>query len=240
MKRLSKAIATVGVCIALSMAASAQAGVIIGTADTGNCYPFLCNDSGTDVGQSIEYQQVYTSTAFSGPISITQLTFYQIFAAQFGGSTTVLDGNYQISLSTTSAPVNGLSTNLASNIGADNTLFFNGNLGGMSVNPSLNITGGPFNYDPSKGNLLVDIFVTNQANVPNGSGNGYNDADSTGSVTSRAYFLAGSTQFGNADSVGLVTGFNVASIPEPSGFVLAGTALIAGLGVSLRRRRARA
>jgi len=33
--------------------------VTVGFHNTGNCYPFLCNDSGISSGQSIEYQQVY-------------------------------------------------------------------------------------------------------------------------------------------------------------------------------------
>ena len=39
---------------------SASADVTIGAFNTGNCYPFMCNDSGVGAGQSIEYQQVYS------------------------------------------------------------------------------------------------------------------------------------------------------------------------------------
>ena len=238
MKKLSKMIAILCASWAFLFAASAHAGVIIGTADNGNAYPLMCNDSGTDTGVTMEYQQVYSSTAFSGTTDITSLTFYQIFAAEFGGTSTVLAGNYQISLSTTSAAVDGLSSTLANNIGADNTVFFNGSLGGASVNPSLTISGGSFVYDPTKGNLLIDIVATNQPNFPNGSGNGYLDADDTGSVTSRAYSFGGAAT-GNADAIGLVTGFNV--VPEPSSVVLGGTALLVGLGFGLLgRHRARA
>src|SRR5262249_6580858 len=42
-------------------------------------------------------------------------------------------------------------------------------------------------YDPSLGELLLEIVVTNQDNVPNGIGAGANKADETGTVTSRAY-----------------------------------------------------
>lgn len=44
-------------------------------------------------------------------------------------------------------------------------------------------------YNLALGNLLLEIVVTNQDNVPNFSGNGYNEADGSGTVTvtSRAY-----------------------------------------------------
>jgi len=242
MRGLRKAIAIMAACCGLALTGSANAGgVIVGVADQGNCYPFMCNDSGTSVGQSIEYQQVYTSSAFgSTPIAISGLTFYQIFAAQFGGTDAVLAGNYNVSLSTTSVAVNALSTTLSSNVGADSATFFNGSLPTAPFGSSFTITGTAFNYDPTKGNLLMDIVVTNQASLPNGTGNGYNDADDTGLSTSRAYAL---TNVGNfADGIGLVTGFTFGpqhTVPEPSSFVMAGAAVVMGLGL-VRRRRARA
>lgn len=182
--------------------------VTVGVANEGNCYPFMCNDSGTSTGPSIHYQQVYSASSFTGVTQINSLTLFDVFAAQFGGTSAVLSGNYQVSLSTTTRAVNGLSTNLASNIGADNTLIFNGDLGGLSTTPSFTITGTvPFVYDPSLGNLLLDIVVTNQTLRPNGSGNGYNDADSRGTMTTRAFASVGNTN-GAVDTVGLVTRFN--------------------------------
>src|SRR5579872_3154383 len=76
----------------VSIAAVQQAdavAVTVGTADpsNGNCYPFMCNDSGTSSGPSINYEQVYTSAAFGAPTSIGSATFY--FAPQFGGNDTL-------------------------------------------------------------------------------------------------------------------------------------------------------
>jgi hypothetical protein len=196
-----------GLAVCFSFTPSANAATVtVGSFDAGNCYPFLCNDSGTSSGQSIEYQQVYASSAFSGPVSITALTFF--FASEFGGSSLVLDGSYKVSLSTTSAPINGLSSIAANNIGPDNTVFATFVVSSHNVdsNPSFTITGGPFTYDPSKGNLLIDLVVTNQDNVPNGSGNGYNEADDTGTQTSRLYAFDGNG-VGITDSIGLVTEF---------------------------------
>src|SRR5208282_1449873 len=196
-----------GLAVCLGFAPGAHAATVtVASYNTGNCYPFLCNDSGISSGQSIEYQQVYASTAFSAPISITALTFF--FASEFGGSSLVLNGNYQVSLSTTAAPINGLSSIAANNIGPDNVTFANFNVFSNDVDsdPSFSITGGPFLYDPCRGNLLIDLVITNQDNVPNGSGNGYIQADSSGTETSRL-FAFDSSGVGTTDSVGLVTEF---------------------------------
>src|SRR5947209_4533475 len=218
------------VCIA-SIPASLYGSITVGTFNTGNCYPFMCNDSGVSVGQSIEYQQVYASSSFGlSPVSISTITFY--WASVYGGASSILNGNYTVSLSTTGAAVGALSTTLSSNIGADNATFFNGALGGAFVN-SFTISGAPFTYNPSGGNLLIDIVVTNQDNLGNGSGNGYNQADFTGLDTSRVYDNGSG---GSSDGTGLVTTFDAGLVhtPEPAfmGLLAVG---VAGLLIGRRR-----
>jgi hypothetical protein len=181
--------------------------VTVGVANDSRCYPFMCNNSGSNEGQSIQYQQIYAANAFSGLTQINSLTFFRIFAAAAGGTSTILAGNYRVSLSTTTKAVNGLSTNLSSNIGANNTLIFTGNLGTMSTTPSFTINAStPFVYNPAAGNLLLDIVVTNQTVMQNGTGNGYNDADATGTVTTRALAVVGGENV--VEAIGLVTEFN--------------------------------
>jgi hypothetical protein len=111
---MKKILAAAVVCLAL-FAVPAFAGlVVVGSpADvgTGNCFPYGCAYSG-------EYQQVYNSGQFSGPITITDLEFYNT-QVNFGATGTNT-GNFAISLSTTSADWNTPSSHYAKNIGGDN------------------------------------------------------------------------------------------------------------------------
>ena len=238
---------TVLACAAISETAIAQ--ITVGTFDTGNCYPFMCNDSGTSVGQSIEYQQVYSSAAFSMPVAITSETFYWQGAQIFGGSDTLLGGSYLFSLSTTAAPVNGLSSTLASNLGPDNApvLLFSVPAGGQSFGTSFTFHNAvPFFYNPGLGNLLMDVNVSG-ASAPGGNiffdTNGFNGgADNGNTIVGRVYCPFGDCSMHSpvAESgYGLVTDFSTGTaVPEPSFVYVLGGAL-ALLGVAQRVRRNR-
>jgi hypothetical protein len=132
----------------------------------------------------VDYQQVYAASAFSGPLTITSVDFY----FKNGGSSKVigvLGGHYNVYLSTTSAVVNALSTNLPTNRGSDWTWV--GTVSpGSDTNPMLVITTMPFTYNPTKGNLLFEIIGVGQANLCNGCGGGYDQTDFSGLVISRA------------------------------------------------------
>jgi len=199
----------------------ASADTTVGATSGGNCYPFLCNDSGVSTGQTIDYQQVYSSSAFGATQTINALSFY--FNPNFGGTSNVLSGTYDIYLSTTGAAVNGLSSDPTTNRGGDYTLVdvFSGL---VDSNPSftINLTS-PFSYDPTSGNLLLEVIASDQPNFQNGSGNGYLAADSTGTTTSRAWSYGASTIL-NPDSNGLVTTFSTPPIAtaEPGSITLLG------------------
>src|SRR5262249_5335045 len=94
-------------CISMFCAVSAFADTIVGLPpdpNTGNCFPFGCSYNG-------EYQEVYTHSQFSGPITIRDLEF---FNTQFNrGATLMNSGNWTISLSTTAADWNTLSSTYA-------------------------------------------------------------------------------------------------------------------------------
>lgn len=130
----------------LAVASSAVTIGAPGNPFDGDCAPFGCVH---------QYQQVYGGGSFSGPMTISSITF---FNKNFVPGS-IAAANYQIFLSTTSKSVNGLDATFANNLGADNQLFFDGPLGGL-IGPSnqFTITGTPFNYDPSHGNLLLTII----------------------------------------------------------------------------------
>jgi len=226
------------VCL-LTIGVAMHADVTVGTYDTGNCYPFLCNDSGTNVGVSIDWQQAYSKTAFPGQITITNLEFY--YAAQFGGSSTMINGTYDIYLGTSANPFNALSPNQPANRMGDWTLVDHlvVNNNGCDFNPVCTINVTPFTYTPGNGDLLLEIIVTNQDVVPNGSGNGYNEADDTGNLMFRTWCLGQKDcQNANVDSFGaLVTTFSTGQtgVPEPGTLVMLGSGVLGVAGL-LRRK----
>ncbi len=220
-------------CAALVLAVPAFANVTVGLpADpgTGNCFPFGCAYSG-------EYQQVYSHTQFTGPITILDLEFFNTVADS--GATQMNTGTWTIYLSTTSADWNTLSTTYANNIGGNNTLVFSGDLTQpWTFGDTLHVTlTTPFTYDPSQGNLLMDVFVSG-ATDPGGTiffdTNGYDNGNFDGNnYLGRVYcngcFPAGNTNYG----YGLVTSFS--TIPEPGTLALLGTGLVGLFGVVRRR-----
>jgi hypothetical protein len=119
----------------------------------GNCFPFGCAYNGS-------YQQVYISSQFSGPITITGLSFYN---TQVNDEATAMNsGTWTISLSTTSKNLDTLSTTFSNNIGPDNTQVFSGNLAqSWAFGDTLAIVlTTPFTYNPSSGNLLMTVVAT--------------------------------------------------------------------------------
>jgi hypothetical protein len=112
-----------------------------------SCQPFGCptailtNGGASLLSWTPEYQQVYAKTAFTlGSYTITGISFPVSSGGNAPGGAPNA-GTFQISLSTTSAPVlnagntaTGLSkTNLSSNLGADNTVVYSGPLPAISA-----------------------------------------------------------------------------------------------------------
>ena len=212
--------------LALSAAVAVTAsGQLIGTVDrrVGNIFPFG-GVFPNSVYQNTVYQQVYASSNFVlGPVLISEIDFFPI-ADSFGRLNT---GTFNIFLSTTSAAVDGLNTtDFDANRGADNTLFGSFALGGAAPR-TLAFTGPGFFYNPSIGNLLVDMRISitlGGDDVEFGANSG-----NAGGVYSRA------TNFGTGfEGVGLQTRF--VSTPEPASILLVATGLGGIAAIRWRRR----
>jgi hypothetical protein len=150
----------------------------------------------------------------------------------------------EIDLSTTSASPGSLSTTFANNIGGDDTVVFP--KGPLSLSSNFTPAAGgskafdivitlttPFSYDPSKGNLLLDVM-----NFSGGTTTVF-DADGASSQVSRLFSTTSSgvnDATGETDNIGLVTQFvftSPSAVPEPALPIVCGAGLLA---VALARR----
>jgi hypothetical protein len=169
------------------------------------------------------YQQVYSSSLFSSAVSIDSLTFFA-----WSENTSISAGTYEFRLSTTSYAVNALDTVVqANNVGGDVVTFSIDYLSGDTY-PELTITGDTFLYDPTQGNLLLEILV-GPAGFSSGGFGGFQTGNGTfGELSSRT-----SNWVSGYESYGLVTEFGVTAVPVPAALLL----FISGLSVLLCRPR---
>jgi hypothetical protein len=235
----------VAVSGALISSHASAATVVIGTTNNSNSLPLGYNIVGTGASArtAVRYQQVYGASAFSAltePVAITGLSFFAYPDVCYGPgfcfpqSQNISDGTYTFSLSTTSRAVNGLSTTLDNNVGTDNTVFFSGALSGTST-----VTGTtPFVYDPTMGNVLLDITISSQ--TPNGSF--FNVSSLANDQMSRMWSVDGISAADEtvaARTYGLVTQFDytaVTPVPEPESYAMLGFGLLT-VGIVARRRK---
>ncbi len=201
--------------------------VTIGTNTSLNGAPFYPGYSG-------EYQQVYSASAFSGPVLITGITF---FPGSLGLITsTPISGQFTINLSTTSAGVSTISLTYASNIGADNALFFSG-----TVSNVFSFAGGPFHYDPLLGNLLMDVNTISASGAPILLAGCSPDTNRVFNLGGTGAPRRGNFPLCGAIGYGLLTEFTIAPVttpvPEPATLLLVGSG-IAGLWLKRKKRAA--
>ena len=234
--RLSTLTALTAVCLACVTAAHSQSITIGAPGDPGNGNAFPFGNTFGGVGFTSRYQQVYNKSLFSTPIAINQITFFHTNNNIGGpGGVGIQPATYTIHLSTTGKPVNGLdASNFNANVGADDAFFFSANLGG-AIGPELSFNGPAFHYDPSAGNLLLDIT---KVDISDPLVDIFLDAHAGtfGSDSSRAGTFSTTSNI----SYGLVTRFSFqpTSTPEPGSMVLLAGILVAGTGLARRRRMA--
>ncbi len=216
MKRFLMAAAVA--CCAAAVVSPAQA-LVIGTADTTNSYPFGSSGAG------YYYQQIYSASSFSGPLSINLISFYNSLSPS---TVTPLTDTFTLYLSTTNAAVSTFDTNAMSYPDGTFTQVFTGTLGSL-VNGRLDIAlQTAFNYNPAAGNLVLTVKDFDLGS----GGNLFLDADKNVGVTNERIYA-----YGYDFNQGLVTGFNdaVASVPEPATWAM----MIVGFGLvggAMRRK----
>lgn len=195
--------------------------------DTGNLYPLFS-------AKPIRYQQIYNKGQFfrfgGKPQMINSIAFRaHPSGIAFTGSVPQLEVN----LSTTTKTPDALSNSFADNVGSDNLQVFSGplevvaNNSQSSARPNsfdivIKLTT-PFLYDPSKGNLLLDIRNTQGGTQTPPLDQEIDATSAESDSVSRVYNYgdsaassAGSTGGRREnDTVGLVTRFGTTTNPAP-------------------------
>jgi hypothetical protein len=201
------------ILILLSFAPSMAnaATLVIGSNGDLSRYPFgadpgAASSAFPDFAAGGVYQQVYAGSVFSGPVTITQIAFASKSVLTSGPGLATY--NFNVGLSTTAVGPGGLSTNLATNRGADFAQVFTGILpvaitANNQFDVIINIT--PFTYNPANGNLLLDVSFNAPAQFSAGPVMYLNAGFSPSS--SRAANPSGNAGGGFVDGFGLFTRF---------------------------------
>ncbi len=208
--------------------------VIVGTPTSSNCAPFQCTGAGAS-GASTRYTQIYDSSWFNEPFTISSIEFFKT-----SPNANLMSFDYEITLSTTTSSSSSFSLVYDENTGSDAALFAQG-----SFTPSegdfFSFQGIGFDFDPSIGNLLVDFTLTNRVGSdPTFPRSLQFSFDSGIQRIYGNYGDSGSTGCSDGSDCGLVTGFNyaaTASVPEPASLLLIGSGITGLLGSRIRSKR---
>ena len=171
------------------------------------------------------FQQVYSASEFqglpAGGADLTALCFR--VDGPLGFTAFAVITNLQVMISTTTRGPDQLSTTFASNLGSDAKIVLAPSLypfeadGGQFNGTPNPFTGcfyftTPFSYDPSMGNLLIDIqtFSNNRSIPP------FDAVNILGDSVSSVASYNGNLNVGQADTRGLLTDLFFVPVPEPS------------------------
>jgi hypothetical protein len=204
-------------------------------------------------GGGSHVQQVYESQLFGnfgGARSISALAFRTFAGASpnafFGNQLTISD--VRISLSTTGRgdeTGNTLGSSFADNVGADQMLVYSGALTLTTTSPGsfdyIVTLQNAFTYDPSLGNLLLEVLIPTSATVGGNGILGFLTFDQANTLNDGIFSVVNTTDGGAAsgtpDTAGAITRFisNEVAVPEPLSLAVFGAGLM-GLGLARRRR----
>ncbi len=163
------------------------------------------------------YQQVHDATQFAGPLRIDSFAFSP-------GSTGSYAADVEIRLGVTDTVVGALSPDLDVNIEEPLAIVYSDSFS-QSVtsarDDSFSIVfafSSPFVYEPSDGNLLIEIQVENGSSMSDGPGKVYGFSNVSGNpLASRAWESLGAGSLDNgAGSGALHVKMEVTSVPESS------------------------
>src|ERR1044072_6230151 len=211
----------------VSFPASAVNGTLtIGANDNNSRYPIGLDPSAN--GTSFPnfqaggtYQQVYAKTAFTGPVTITQIA---LASHELTSNPGTANYDFNVSLGVTAAAPDARSTNTAATRAPQMVPVFSGPLtanitDGAQFDVVINVT--PFTYDPADGNLLLELNFNAPVQFSGGSLLYFRaGADSR---TSRAANPAGVVGGAFVDNFGLLTRFTTQSNSAPDAVVDAAT-----------------
>jgi hypothetical protein len=180
-------------------------------------------------------QQVYEASQFSAVGTGGGL----IKAIEFHPESTFAAGlsNLQVNLSTTAKAPDGLSSAFAQNVGTDDTIVFGPAPMDLNNNqhPAAIYFSTPFYFNPTSGNLLLDIRNFS-GDVFGGTGGSLDGELTIGDSVSRIWGEVNGSTGLIVDTFGYATSFLITPVPEPSSFTLLVLGIVP-LGVCVWRRK---
>jgi hypothetical protein len=181
----------------------------------------------SDRTPSCRYQQVYDASEFAAITNGGGWINGLAFRLKGGTGLGALLPDIQINLSTTGREPDGMSLVFSENVGGNDTLvlgpgpfYLRNNVpGAPSGFPVLIELNQPFYYNPQAGNLLMDVRY-NLAPPPGDPPGPFDASWGPGDSISSLFARGVGSVTGTADTIGLVTAFEITPVPEPGSLFL--------------------